>query len=341
MKKRATLLWLRHYLELEEATRGEARIWINFESLSETATAHRIEFALATAGLEFEPAGQVSRSVTRVHDKNLVHWLPAGSRVQAAVAKHPWLAAAYGALEQLVRTDDLPTRQALDAVRHQLAAADALLLHDLAVVESERHGERYLKLRQEMVDYHRSIERQRMEIDAQRSELGSMRDSLVAWQQRQQDGLQSREERESRLGTTISERLSSLEQLLRGRLEQRHLKLLDKSLDVSATIEEEWKSTRAELTTSRSEVEQLQQRLASTERELSIVETRKQEALAQADSARALLERAIEERDLERRELQQILARRSWRLLKPVRRVYAAIKGLGHNRETPEIRNDS
>ncbi len=100
----------------------------------------------------------------------------------------------------------------------------------------------------------------------------------------------------------VSSRLGGLESLLEGRIEKRHLVLLEKSLDLSARIESQWAVQRDQLDQLFGKVEGIDLQLAEDG-----------ESVAQFRAVNAEFDRIVDELDDARKAKEEILRSKTWR----------------------------
>ena len=282
-QEKSFLLWLRHCLEAEKATRGKDRTWVHFEEFRERSAASVVDRVQRVIGLSRKPLQQLQGTLDRILDPSLVHHRHTKVESLERLQDHPWVARTYRALDSLSTGSEEEARAVLDALRLEVSHADKLLLGRRRSREAEAHDERYYRLGKEIELFHRSVETQRRELEAQRAEIGAMRDAFDAerqrletiWQdltqqqaaedpqveaeQRQELGLvkqavhdvaRRQESAESQLRVTsrtiesgrevlasIAGSTSAIHELITGRLENRHLTLLSKSLEVVSHLE--------------------------------------------------------------------------------------------------------
>ncbi|MEM6793696.1 MAG: hypothetical protein AAF725_06910, partial [Acidobacteriota bacterium] len=378
--EKSLLLWLRHYLEVEAATREYDRSSLHFEGLATSSSSYAMQPIWAATGIPRLPVKRLEGALESAIDRSLVHWEFGQEETIEKLQDFPWVATAYQALDLLGTDRDREARAKLDQIRSELRAADRLLFHDPTVVEAERHGERYFRLLQEIERYHRSIEAQRAEIDEMRKGLALVREGdreTYAELMRREHAAQERQEKTAlalrelkgdlaasfagtRAGELESEAagrteatwssglerleglsgevetlrrdlgswrqsleglfgegldqhllgpaqaldqankgIARLESFVTGRLDQRHLELLGKSLEMTSRVEAGWIASKAELT-------EAHQRCESLVQERARLEIRAIEAESAREASRAHLAAAQAERELAAHRVEEI-----------------------------------
>lgn len=116
-------LWLRHYLEAEEATRGEVRRWVSFEDW--TAEDPRDLLDALSAWLPKTPAWRLREAHEACLESSLVHHREGNCALPRAVPQE-WVSRAWNAMLALSREGREGTE--LQEIAADLAAADEILL---------------------------------------------------------------------------------------------------------------------------------------------------------------------------------------------------------------------
>ncbi|MCP4662992.1 MAG: hypothetical protein GY856_46975, partial [bacterium] len=175
--EKSFLLWLRHCLEAEVATRGKDRTWLHFEQLTASQPSALNQRLRAVTGSPRLPGKRLQGVVESILVPSLVHYRHEIDATLDGLRAYPWIARAYRALDLLGTDRDGEGRAGLDELRAEISSADALLLGEPVTWEAERHGERYVRLVREIERFHRSVETQRREIGTQRHEVQAMHEA--------------------------------------------------------------------------------------------------------------------------------------------------------------------
>ncbi len=184
-KEKSFLLWLRHCLDAEKATRGSDRTWLHFEELSEPKPHVSIfDRVRAMIGSSRGSAEKLERTLEKVVTRKLVHHKHTKEETLERLQSHPWVASGYRALDSLSAGENDQALAELDQLWTEIHNADRLLFGYRRSREAEEHGERYQRLGKDIERFHRSIDTQRQELEAQRAELAAMRDAFVAERER-------------------------------------------------------------------------------------------------------------------------------------------------------------
>ncbi len=165
--EKSFLLWLRHNLEAEAATRNSQRSWLSFEEVSGASAQVNERFRSAT-GLSRLSGKRIQHAVSEVLDRSLVHSDHGMKESLEQLAAYPWVASAYQALTSLSLNGGKQGQAELDELRPQIVKADALKLGDPEFWGPQLITDRLHWLRE-------SIEHQRLEIKAQRAEVDALR----------------------------------------------------------------------------------------------------------------------------------------------------------------------
>ena len=198
-QEKSFVLWLRHNLEAEAATRGQERCWLHFEQLaggSETLVNQRIRAAIGSAQLSSE---RIQSAVRSVLDPSLVHYHHDFDQSLERLADFPWIASAYEAFGSLVANGDQAAEATLDRLRADILKADTLRLGDPAVWEAELTGERFYLLRRSIETQRKEIATQRAEVDALREVFKGEREEAARMRQKLAEHQRSAEERYAEL----------------------------------------------------------------------------------------------------------------------------------------------
>jgi len=365
-RQKSCLLWLRHCLEAEAATRGKDRTWLHFEQLTRSSQSLLNQrFRIATGSPRL-PVKRLRGAVEDTLDLSLVHYEHEIDGTLSDLRTYPWLARAYRALDALSTGREADGRARLDELGSEIRNADALLVGELGAWEAEHHGERYYRLYKEIEQYHRSVEAQRREIEALRTEVGAMRGAFdvertqlaemhqeltqqrsaqprralpeppqEAAENQGQRIVESLAEQALRFDAvgqnivSISESTFAIRELITERLDKRHLTLLEKSLEVIARLESQWQSVRDELATVTNERDAVRgERDAALEARDRAAEERDRMIRAR-EQACVHQQQALAELERTRRELHQLIHRKSWQLTAPLRWLYGVLKSLG------------
>lgn len=301
-RAKSLLLWLRHNLEAEAATRGEARNFLRFEEIVAAGTqpTERLRETCADLGIGWDRA---RKAIDEIVDPSLIHQPPGN---ESGLGTYPWVEEAYAALIRPGGVDDVY----LDRLREEVAAADRLFFVDSdGLPEDDTIGSR-VWLHREVLRHRAAAEAQRLELEAQRQEL---RQVLDLWDR---EGLRGR-----------PRRVAALEDLTRDSAD-RHLTILGKSLEVLREVDARLAATTNEL------ADALRQRDEAAERARDLA-GRLGEVSRQRDEEARLrvrheVELALAQASLEgsQAELGQLLRRRSWRYTAPLRSVVVGLKVL-------------
>ena len=207
--EKSMVLWLRHNLEAEAATRGRERSWLHFEHLANGSKALVDKRIRTVTGSSRLSSKRIRAAVEGVLDPQLVHHHHDFEESLARLEPLPWVATAYRALASLASGGGQEAEAVLDDLRNEILKADALRLSDPTVWETELTGERFFWLRQ-------SIETQRKEIEAQRAEVDALRDVFHGEREEatrvRQRLAEQQSKTEARYGELISKQSSNAEQ---------------------------------------------------------------------------------------------------------------------------------
>ncbi len=173
-KEKSLLLWLRHNLEAEAATRDGRRSWLRFEDLAASPDRAITGIRLATGSPRLTKK-RIRGAIEASFDPALVHQAYGLEDTLEALAPYPWIARAYRALVSLSSGDAAAPRADLDELRAEIRKADSLLLGDPRHFEAELNQERFFGLHKEIERFHLLVGTQRKEIEAQRAEVDAMR----------------------------------------------------------------------------------------------------------------------------------------------------------------------
>ena len=182
-REKGLLLWLRHSLEAEAATRGQGRSWLHFEELTASPPAHVLQGLRSATGSPRLAKTRIQNAIGDALDPSLVHHHHGFRETLERLAAHPWVADAYRAFASLCTGSDSTAEETLDKVRSAIRQADALLLGNPERREVELYGERFLRLKH-------SIDSQRQEIEIQRAEVGALRELFDEERERHEGILQ-------------------------------------------------------------------------------------------------------------------------------------------------------
>jgi hypothetical protein len=277
-ERKSSILWLRHYLESEAATRGKDRAWLHFEKLTDSSPADFIERFRTITSSPHLSEKRIESSIESNLDRTLVHHEHELKESLERLQEYPWIADAYQAFELLGTDREQEGLDTLDELRAEIATADSMLLGDADLWEEEIHSERYFRLSNEIEAQRREIEAQRSEVNALRDELSTEHEQLASVYQvitRQSratkswfDNLALWQAAVDRKHQGVSESLSELTGLMTELLQSsgsdqehleaadrspaiarkdQHLTLLHKSLDALSRIESHWVVTREQL----------------------------------------------------------------------------------------------
>ncbi|MEW4568974.1 hypothetical protein AB1L88_14010 [Tautonia sp. JC769] len=138
---KGALLWLRHALDAERATRDRPRSVITYDALLDdwAATAETIRMDLGLGAWPKAPqeaAAEVDAFLSTSHR----HHRADRDALRSHPGIPPWVAQAYEALIELSRDDGPASRDRLDAIRAELAAAEGAFAPLLADLDRHRAG---------------------------------------------------------------------------------------------------------------------------------------------------------------------------------------------------------
>jgi len=186
-KGKSLLLWLRHYLEAEAATREWPREWVTFDKLT-TGKIQQISEPIKNVLGRASLAATVVEEAAQTFDISLVHHQWEHQKTIDELEAYPWVARAWQALNLLGTTSEVEAQADLDNLLSEIRGADLLTYDEVGASDTIDHGERYFWLRQEIELYQRSVNTQREEISTQRAELNTLRDASTLMRS-QLDGL--------------------------------------------------------------------------------------------------------------------------------------------------------
>jgi GT2 family glycosyltransferase len=188
---RGLLLWLRHALDSERATRGQARLFLRYESIVEDWRP-----AVGRIGEKFDiawprAAEDAAPDIAKFLSPRLRHHHVADADLLGDQNLSRWVRTTHAALLDAVETDGSEVARRLDAVADELAAADALfgaVITDQAVLADEvyQRGRTIDELREKVAERDfRIVERDHMlaekeKMVAEQAERVRDRDSRVA-----------------------------------------------------------------------------------------------------------------------------------------------------------------
>lgn len=179
----AILLWLRHVIDAEAATRGSRRIIVPFENLlsdwTETCRAIAEELSLSWPVAIEDAASQIGAFV----DPARRHYVRTSQDVANRYRRQGWANDAFGALTTLARTpDDASAMATLDRVAGEVDAASPILNDLLARQRSLSTTHPEIDRDEAVAAIDREHERQlsaaRQEVRARDDELASLRNLL-------------------------------------------------------------------------------------------------------------------------------------------------------------------
>ncbi len=230
-RSHAILLWLRHVLDAEAATRGSKRIIVPFEGfLSDSkATCRAMAEALS---LSWPVAMEDAASQIEVFvDPARRHYVRTAEDVADCYGRHGWASEAYDALTTLAQMpDDASAMATLDRIAGEIDAAAPILNDMLAKPRSPSTTPPEIDRDETIAENFREHERQlsaaRQEIRARDNELVSLRELLARRDgeiARLEAGMSEARERldkaaqDARERQAVASALSTYESLKRGR----------------------------------------------------------------------------------------------------------------------------
>ncbi len=181
--EKSFMLWLRHNLEAEAATRDQQRSWLSFEEVSGASASQVNERFRSATGWSRLSDKRIQKAITDVLDHSLVHSDHGLEESLEQLAEYPWIATAYQALTSLSLNGGKQGQAELDELRPQIVKADALKLGDPEFWGTQLVNERLHWLRESIENQRREIKAQRAEVDALRSTFNGERQGLVNIQQ--------------------------------------------------------------------------------------------------------------------------------------------------------------
>ena len=123
---RSLLLWLRHILEAEKATRSRPRAWLRWEDLT-SDPASTLERAFRAAGLEDLFSREVlAGAAQEVLERGAIHRRISGS--DELESEFPWVRGVDLAVGHLIEGEDEKAEQLLDEIDRTMAASERQLL---------------------------------------------------------------------------------------------------------------------------------------------------------------------------------------------------------------------
>jgi hypothetical protein len=121
------LLWLRHVLEAEAATRNRSRVVIPYTRFLDDWRGSLAGLRAALGGEFPRPSEEVASEIDDFLDRSLCHHrFRDDGEWRASARDVPWIAAAYDGMAGLVGRDDAESRRSLVTVHRSFASADRL-----------------------------------------------------------------------------------------------------------------------------------------------------------------------------------------------------------------------
>lgn len=228
MRLEASLvLWLRHVMEAERATRDRNRLWIATEELASN-TAAQVSRLADWLGREPRLTGTEITNLagTIFRPENLHH---TQDNNDPKLQDFPWVTDVSRELFSWAETENPSGRTTLDRVFDEISTADRLLIgHPLAAHQSSQREER-VALRQEVENFHQSLTVLRDEVAVHRQESDHLRESVTTLHE---EVATHRVE-----GDHLRSLVGELQHMI-ARVENKHTELLSRSLDFTREIEQ-------------------------------------------------------------------------------------------------------
>ncbi|MEN8162533.1 MAG: hypothetical protein ABFS37_00250 [Acidobacteriota bacterium] len=220
------VLWLRHVIEAEQATRGKNRLWIALENIASDPVADVSRLAAWLDESSDETDRDIEALIAAVFRPDLLH--KTETDADRTLKDFPWVAEVSRVLSSWATAEDPAQYKALDRVLAEISTADRLLIgHPLAAHQSRQREER-LVFREEIEDFHQSVVTMRAEVATHRDETGHLLQSVTTMREEVSTGRQETDH----LRSLIAE----LQQMV-VRVENKHAELLSRSLDLTSEIE--------------------------------------------------------------------------------------------------------
>ncbi|MEM7581934.1 MAG: hypothetical protein AAF560_01020 [Acidobacteriota bacterium] len=179
-QEKSFLLWLRHNLEAEIATRDLTRSWLNFEEVK-AAPADEVNKRFRSATGQSRLSGKrIQGAIAEVLELSLLHSDHSYEDSLEQLADYPWVATAYRALTSLSLNGGKSGQSELDELRPQIVKADAFKFGDPEFWGPQLVNERLHWLRESIENQRREIHAQRAEVDALRSSFEGEREAQIS-----------------------------------------------------------------------------------------------------------------------------------------------------------------
>ena len=253
MRLEASLvLWLRHMIEAERATRDRSRLWIATEELASNPAAQASRLASWLDGDSGTAGLNIKNLVETVFRPDFLHHKQ--DHDDPMLRDFPWITDVSRELFSWADMEQPSGRTTLDRVFVELSTADRLLIgHPLAAHQSSQREER-VALREAVEDFHRSLTVMRDEVAVHRDEDEHLRQTITAMRE---ETATHRDETDH-LRTLVGE----LQHLV-ARIENKHAELLSRSLDLTREIEKKHLEQTKELHQAREDAQSLATELAN------------------------------------------------------------------------------
>ncbi len=202
------VLWLRHLIEAELATRRYDRLWVALENIASDPIAQVSRLAAWLNENSNKPGQDIETLVASVFRPDLLH--NKATPDEPVLNDFPWVTDLYRELSSWTATEDPSQRKILDRILAEISTADRLMIgNPLAAHQSFQREER-LVFRGTIEDFQRSTHTMRVEISTHRQETEQLRSQV-----------------------------GDLQHLVT-RIETKHAELLSRSLDLTSEIEKKY-----------------------------------------------------------------------------------------------------
>lgn len=247
MRLEASLvLWLRHMIEAERATRDRNRLWIAMEELASNPGTQASRLAAWLDGDSGTASQDIKDLVDTIFRPDFFHHRQAYD--DPALSDFPWVADVCRELSSWTEVENPSGQTTLDRVFVEISIADRLMIgHPLAAHQSSQREER-LGLREEIEDFHHTLTTLREEAAAHRHEGDHLRHSVTAMREE----VATHRNETDHLRTLVGE----LQQMI-ARTENKHAELLSRSLCLTAEIEKKHLEQTKELHCAREDAQRL------------------------------------------------------------------------------------